>query len=92
MENPEDYDIDTNLGNAIDEGEKTGTQERRRSSHVSKETVSVPGSQSRVCGILRGLNVVVGAEFYMADKGSFRRLSRYYTYHPLVTEVVVYCR
>jgi len=25
MENPEDYDIDTNLGNAIDEGEKTGT-------------------------------------------------------------------
>jgi hypothetical protein len=25
MENPEDYDIDTNLGSAFDEGEKTGT-------------------------------------------------------------------
>jgi hypothetical protein len=25
MENPDDYDIDTNLGVPIDEGEKTGT-------------------------------------------------------------------
>jgi hypothetical protein len=48
MENPDDYDIDTDLGTSIDEGDKTGMQQLSClfPLMVGNEIVSVPSAKN----------------------------------------------